>query len=146
MISHYTAAALVSENKVLTHPSTVDSITTSGGSEDHVSMGTYAARKALNVVENVENVLAIELLAACQALDLHRQKPRGEHLSPNSTLEKVYNLVRSKENVPVLGKDRFMTPDIVAVVRLLQEGKIWEVVKSEVPSYPNGIAVSMQFN
>ena len=71
MISHYTAAALgnilnlyfnifvynytVSENKVLTHPSTVDSITTSGGSEDHVSMGTYAARKALTVVENVEH-------------------------------------------------------------------------------------------
>ena len=72
MIAHCTAAALVSENKVLTHPSSVDSISTSGSKEDHVSMGGFAARKALIVVEHVETVIAIELLAACQALDLLR--------------------------------------------------------------------------
>merc|ERR1712087_837387 len=72
MIPHCTAAALVSENKVLTHPSSVDSLSTSAAKEDHVSMGGFAARKALEVVEHVETVIAIELLAACQALDLHR--------------------------------------------------------------------------
>ena len=66
MLAHCTAAALVSENKVLCHPASVDSLTTSAGQEDHVSMGGFAARKCLQVVENVERVLAIELLAACQ--------------------------------------------------------------------------------
>jgi histidine ammonia-lyase len=69
MIAHCTAAALTSENKVLAHPSSVDTLTTSGGTEDHVSMGGWSARKALKVIDNVENILAIELLAACQALD-----------------------------------------------------------------------------
>ena len=74
---------------MLTHPSSVDSITTSAGQEDHVSMGGFAARKALEVVKHVEQVLAIELLAACQALEFHR---------PNTTtapLEAVYKLVRT---------------------------------------------------
>lgn len=66
MIAHCTAASLVSENKVLTHPASVDSISTSGAQEDHVSMGGFAARKALQVVKHVEYVMAIELLAACQ--------------------------------------------------------------------------------
>ncbi|XP_011405074.2 PREDICTED: probable histidine ammonia-lyase [Amphimedon queenslandica] len=145
MIPHYTAAALVSENKVLTHPSTVDSITTSGGSEDHVSMGTYAARKALNVVENVENVLAIELLAACQALDCHRSLHTTEDLSPTDTLSKVYDLVRS--HVKALGRDRFMSPDIVAVARLLQEGLVWKVVKGEISTFPTGlVSETRQYN
>jgi histidine ammonia-lyase len=66
MIAQCTAAALVSENKVLVHPASCDSIQTSAAQEDHVSMGPYAARKVLQVVENVERVLAIELLAAVQ--------------------------------------------------------------------------------
>merc|ERR1712139_507857 len=69
MIAHCTAAACTSENKVLTHPSSVDSISTSGAKEDHVSMGAFSARKALDVVENVETVIAIEILACCQALE-----------------------------------------------------------------------------
>ena len=79
----------MSENKVLTHPSSVDSITTSAGSEDHVSMGGFAARKALEVVEHVEHVLAIELLAACKGLDLRRPK------TTTPPLEKVFKLVRT---------------------------------------------------
>jgi histidine ammonia-lyase len=66
MIPHCTSAALVSENKVLCHPASNDTISTSGSKEDHVSMGGMAARKAMSVVENVENIVAIEILAACQ--------------------------------------------------------------------------------
>ena len=79
----------VSENKVLTHPSSVDSISTSAGTEDHVSMGGFAARKALEVVQHVEQVVAIELLAACQAMEFHRPK------KTTAPLEEVFQLVRS---------------------------------------------------
>ena len=68
MMAQVTASALVSENKTLCHPASVDTIATSAGYEDHVSMGGWAARKALEVIENVENILAIELLCACQGM------------------------------------------------------------------------------
>uniref|UniRef100_A0A2K6GWD5 Histidine ammonia-lyase n=1 Tax=Propithecus coquereli TaxID=379532 RepID=A0A2K6GWD5_PROCO len=89
MIAHCTAAALVSENKALCHPSSVDSLSTSAATEDHVSMGGWAARKALRVVEHTEQVLAIELLAACQGIEFLRP------LRTTTPLEKVYDLVRS---------------------------------------------------
>ena len=77
MIAHVTAAALASENKVLCHPASVDSIPTSANKEDHVSMGVTAARKAARVVANTRRILAVELLAACQALDfLQPLRPR----------------------------------------------------------------------
>ena len=72
MIPHCTSAALVSENKTLCFPSSADTQSTSAGKEDHVSMGGWSARKALRVVKNLENVLAIELMAACQALEFKR--------------------------------------------------------------------------
>ncbi|ELT90734.1 hypothetical protein CAPTEDRAFT_167650 [Capitella teleta] len=122
MIAHCTAAALVSENKVLTHPSSVDSLTTSAGTEDHVSMGGFSARKALTVVENVEQVVAIELLAACQAIEFLRP------LKTTAPLEEVYKLVRTVAKP--WDKDRYMAPDIDAVTKLLQEGKIWKVSKA----------------
>uniref|UniRef100_A0A8D0LA66 Histidine ammonia-lyase n=1 Tax=Sphenodon punctatus TaxID=8508 RepID=A0A8D0LA66_SPHPU len=89
MIAHCTAASLVSENKALCHPSSVDSLSTSAATEDHVSMGGWAARKALKVIEHVEQVLAIELLAACQGIEFLRP------LRTTTPLEKVYDLVRS---------------------------------------------------
>nr|CAD7396443.1 unnamed protein product [Timema cristinae] len=89
MLAHCTAAALVSENKVLCHPASVDSLSTSAGTEDHVSMGGYAARKSLQVLDNVERVIAIELLAACQAIEFLRP------LKTTVPLEEVYNVVRS---------------------------------------------------
>ncbi|KAF6339446.1 histidine ammonia-lyase [Rhinolophus ferrumequinum] len=89
MIAHCTAAALVSESKALCHPSSVDSLSTSAATEDHVSMGGWSARKALRVVEHVEQVLAIELLAACQGIEFLRP------LRTTTPLEKVYDLVRS---------------------------------------------------
>ncbi|KAI1301718.1 Histidine ammonia-lyase [Halotydeus destructor] len=127
MLAHCTAAALVSENKVLCHPATVDSLPTSAGTEDHVSMGGFAARKALDVVENVEKVVAIELLAACQAIEFLRP------LKTTEPLEHVYRLVRSVAKA--WDTDRFMAPDIDAVTKLLQEQKIWHAVEPFIVSY-----------
>ncbi|KAM9170382.1 histidine ammonia-lyase isoform 2-T2 [Pangshura tecta] len=127
MIAHCTAAALVSENKALCHPSSVDSLSTSAATEDHVSMGGWAARKALKVIEHVEQVLAIELLAACQGIEFLRP------LRTTTPLEKVYDLVRSVVR-PWL-KDRFMAPDIEATHRLLVEQKVWEVAEPYIEKY-----------
>ena len=88
MIAHCTAAALVSENKTLCHPASVDSLSTSAGTEDHVSMGGFAARKCLQVVRNVEKVIAIELLAACQAIEFLRP------LKTTVPLEEAIKVVR----------------------------------------------------
>lgn len=82
---------LVSENKVLAHPSSVDSIPTSMNQEDHVSMGAFAARKALTIVEHTEQVLAIELIAACQGLDL-----RMPEKTTTPPLMAVHKLVREQ--------------------------------------------------
>lgn len=126
MMAHCTAAALVSENKTLCHPASVDSLSTSAAKEDHVSMGGWAARKAIQVVRHVETVLAIELMASCQALEFHRP------LSTTAPLEAVHEKVRSK--IPALDEDRFLAPDIQAVVELIQQGCIWEAVQKSQPS------------
>uniref|UniRef100_A0A8C4S0F2 Histidine ammonia-lyase n=1 Tax=Erpetoichthys calabaricus TaxID=27687 RepID=A0A8C4S0F2_ERPCA len=127
MIAHCTAAALVSENKVLCHPSSVDSLSTSAATEDHVSMGGWAARKALQVVEHVEQVLSIELLAACQGIEFLRP------LRTTTPLEKVYELVRS--SVKPWIKDRYMAPDIETVHRLLLDQKVWKVAFPYIEKY-----------
>uniref|UniRef100_A0A8C6P0A6 Histidine ammonia-lyase n=1 Tax=Nothobranchius furzeri TaxID=105023 RepID=A0A8C6P0A6_NOTFU len=115
MVAHCTAAALVSENKTLCHPSSVDSLSTSAATEDHVSMGGWAARKALTVVEHVEQVLAIELLAACQALEfLHP-------LKTTAPLEKVHELLRSV--ISPWDRDRVMSSDIKAAHTLIKQQK-----------------------
>jgi histidine ammonia-lyase len=125
MIAHCTAAALVSENKVLCHPASVDSISTSAAQEDHVSMGGFAARKALKVVENVESVIAIELLCACQGIDLLRP------LRTTEPLEKVWSLVRRVS--PPWTEDRNVSIDIENVARLLRSGELWEVMREYIP-------------
>eukprot|EP01027_Heterolobosea_sp_BB2_P021615 GEZU01031172.1.p1 GENE.GEZU01031172.1~~GEZU01031172.1.p1 ORF type:complete len:125 (-),score=38.74 GEZU01031172.1:159-533(-) len=121
MIAHCTAAALTSENKVYVHPSSSDTLSTSAAKEDHVSMGGFAARKALKVVENVEQVIAIELLAACQAMEFIRP------LRTTTALEQVYNLVRTV--VKPFDKDRYLTSDIEAVHRLLKDGLVYKAVE-----------------
>lgn len=121
MIAHVTAAALVSENKVLAHPASVDSIPTSANKEDHVSMGTHAARKALEVVTNTETVLAVELLCAMQALDL--RKP----LEPAPLTRKVHDLVRT--SIAEWSEDRLMYPDIEKAVSFIRNGVIVGAVK-----------------
>lgn len=125
MIPHCTAAALVSENKVLCHPSSVDSLSTSAAKEDHVSMGGFSARKALEVVSNVEMIIAIELMCAAQGIDLLRP------LRSTLPLEKLHEVVRSK--VPRLEGDRFMKPDIDACLGLVQQNKVWEAVEDYIP-------------
>ena len=118
MIAQVTAAALVSENKVLAHPASVDSIPSSANREDHVSMGTISARKARQIIEHVETVLAIELLCAAQALDLRAP------LVASPAIRAVHKAIR--QVVPPLGDDRILHNDITAVRDLLHAGSIVE--------------------
>jgi histidine ammonia-lyase len=113
MLAQVTAAALVSENKVLAHPASVDSIPTSAGKEDHVSMGVLAANKAEQVVEHTATVLAIEALVACQALDFLRP------LEPGRGVEAARRALRRA--IPHLDRDRPLAPDIEAARRLVDE-------------------------
>jgi histidine ammonia-lyase len=116
MMGHVTAAALASENKVLAHPASVDSIPTSAGKEDHVSMGVTAAHKAAAAVANTARVLAIELIAACEALEFRRP------LKTSEALEAVHARVR--EEVPVRETDRVLGPEIETVAGLITSGEI----------------------
>lgn len=123
MIPQYTAAALVSENKVLSHPSSVDSIPTSLGQEDHVSMGSISALKLVEIFENVEQVLAIELFTAAQALDF--RKP----LKPGRGVEVAHRYVR--DNIPHATADHYFKDDINKAVSLLQERSMVAAVEDE---------------
>src|SRR5438876_703763 len=116
MLAHVTAAALASENKTLAHPASVDSIPTSANKEDHVSMGVTAARKAVRAVANARRILAIELMAACQALEFLRP------LTTSAPLRAAYDRLRLE--VPPHDRDRFLSPDIEAVAALVAEGRI----------------------
>ena len=121
MIAQYTAAALVSENKVLAHPASVDSIPTSANKEDHVSMGTIAARKAGQVLENVKQVVAIELLCAAQALDLFT------NLKPGKGSLAAYKVIR--RHVKPMKRDRELAPDIETAVALIDNGELLRAVE-----------------
>lgn len=116
MIAQYTAASIVSENKVLCHPASVDSIPTSANQEDHNSMGSIAAQKARKVAENVETVLAVELLCAAQAIEFHRP------LRTSGRLENVVAAIR--EVVPAAEGDRVVYHDVMAVKRIIHDGRI----------------------
>ncbi|CAF0952561.1 unnamed protein product [Rotaria sp. Silwood1] len=129
MIAHCTAAALVSEDKVLCHPSSVDSISTSAGQEDHVSMGGWSARKALKVIDNVEIILAIELLMACQAIDLLYP------LTSTPPLQAIHTLVR--QSIATWDKDRFMSHDIETATRIVKSGVIWKTAQPYIQNYHN---------
>lgn len=120
MVAQYTAAALVSENKVLAHPASVDSIPTSANQEDHVSMGMTAGLKLRDVVENAALVVAIEYLAAAQALDLRRPLTAGEGSAA------AHAAIRSE--VPHLDEDRVLSPDIEAIRALMRKGAIRQAV------------------
>jgi histidine ammonia-lyase len=116
MIPQYTAAALVSENKVLCHPASVDSIPTSQGQEDHVSMGSVGALKLAQVLTNVESVLAIELITAAQALD-YRMPMR-----PGRGVEIAHEIVRSV--IPHRERDYLFQEDLVPALALVQSGGV----------------------
>jgi histidine ammonia-lyase len=121
MMPQVTAAALVSENKVLAHPASVDSITTSGNKEDFVSMGMTAANKLKRVVENTRNVLAIEAMAVAQAIDF---------LAPLKTSkpgQAAHAAIRSV--CPAVDKDRVMYKDFARLAELIASGKVAEVIR-----------------
>lgn len=121
MIVQYSAASLVSENKILAHPASVDSIPSSANQEDHVSMGTIAARKAREILGNVRRVLAMEIMCACQGIDLRRDKGMGHGTKP------VYESVRAC--VPTLSEDRPLYEDINKCESLIADGTV--VLKAE---------------
>lgn len=114
MIAHVTAASLASENKTLAHPGSVDSMPTSANQEDHVSMATFSARKARDIVVNVRKIVAIELLVACQGIDFLRP------LQSSDLLESVHSCVR--QEVRHYDRDRFMAPDLLAMERMIGDG------------------------
>lgn len=126
MITQYTAAALATENKVLAHPASVDTIPTSANVEDHVSMGNTAALKVRQVVDNVEQILGIELFAAAQGVDF-RRKVQGDHAKLGAGTEPVYRLVRSQ--VPFIEVDTVMYPHMNAVKALVISGQIDRAVE-----------------
>ncbi len=122
MLLQYTAAALVSENKVLVHPASADSIPTSANQEDHVSMGSIAARHARDVLRNVERVLALELLCAAQGLDF-----RVAHgVRPGVGVQEAHRRIR--ERVPHLDTDRDPGPDIAAATALIRSGDLLDLL------------------
>ena len=116
MITQYVAAALVSENKVLVHPASADSIPTSANQEDHVSMGTIAARQAGEILDNVTNVLAIELMAAAQGVDFLAPLTAGKGTAA------VHACIRGI--IPHLDKDRFLSPEIHRMHDLIEDGRL----------------------
>lgn len=127
MIVQYAAASLVSENKVLSHPASVDSIPSSANQEDHVSMGTIAARKARKILEYSRNVVAMEIFTACQALDFDGKDQLSE------PLKEVYEAVRKV--VPFIEEDQIMQPHMDKISNLLKnktlpmvklEGLLWK--------------------
>ena len=130
MVAQFTAAALASENKVLSHPASVDTIPTCANFEDHVSMGMHAARKAYEVKSNVEYILAIELLCAAQAIDIlgaqgidsYGPRGMGRGTSP------AYRLIR--ENVPYLKDDRVLSKDIERITELIRSEQLMSIVES----------------
>jgi histidine ammonia-lyase len=121
MVLQYTAAALVSENKVLGHPASIDSIPTSANQEDHVSMGPIAGRHARTVLDHVAQILAIELVCAARALDL-RLAMTGGSRSPGRGVASAHELVRSV--VPVSTGDHESGADLVAALRLVRSSAL----------------------
>jgi histidine ammonia-lyase len=124
MIPQYAAASLVSENKILAHPASVDSIPTSAGQEDHVSMGTIGARKAQTITDHVKTILGIELMSAAQAMDLQETRNMGRGTSA------AYRAVREK--IACMENDRILNRDQDEAARLVGEGHILRAVEDAI--------------
>lgn len=124
MIVQVAAASLVSENKVLAHPASVDSIPTSAEKEDHVSMGTIAARKFAQILRNAENVIAMEFLSAAQALDLIAP------LKPSAAVAAAHALIR--EHVPFAKEDRIFSKDVAKILELMNSNQMMKALESSI--------------
>ena len=128
MVAQYTAASMVSENKVLAHPASVDSIPTSANQEDHNSMGWHSAQRARQVASNVEAILALEALGAAQGIDLLSP------LRPGKLTAQAHAAIREK--VPPLDHDRVLQPEIEAAIDLVRRGTLAEVATQARPAVP----------
>lgn len=125
MIPHVVASSLASENKTLAHPASVDSIPTSADHEDHVSMGMWAARKALKVIENVEWIGVIEVVAACQAIDLHE-----DNCKPGKGTKEAFKEIR--KFVKFVDTDRYLMPEVRCLHEVVVAGEFVSAVESVV--------------
>ncbi|MEA2173177.1 MAG: histidine ammonia-lyase, partial [Blastocatellia bacterium] len=114
MIAHVTAVALLNEAKVLAHPASIDNLPTSGGKEDHVSMGMTAATKLRAIVSNAEHVIAIELLAAAEGLEYRAP------LLPGQGVRRAHEILRAQ--IPRLTRDRSLSPDIQKIAAQIRHG------------------------
>jgi histidine ammonia-lyase len=123
MLAHYTATALCSENKILSHPAVVDNFSMAADQEDHVSMGPIAARKLAEALFNVTNVLAIEMMCAAQALDLLGGRPGRGTAAAHREVRKA---------VKTLSRDRIVAPDIERLAQLVESGSIVEAAERAV--------------
>jgi histidine ammonia-lyase len=131
MIAQYTAASLVSENKVLAHPASVDSIPTSANQEDHNSMGSISAQKCYQVLRNVQTVIAIELMVAAQGMDFARVHPETKKIMrAGRGVQSAYETIR--KTIPHLGNDRILSDDIAAALHLLKHGAVLSRVERAV--------------
>ncbi len=131
MIAQYTAASLVSENKILAHPGSVDSIPTSANQEDHNSMGSVAAHKLWQVLGNVRTVLAIELMVAAQALEFAKIHPRsGDPMAAGRGVETAFKQVR--KIIPKLRQDRIVSDDIALSIKMLADGSVLAAVEKKI--------------
>jgi histidine ammonia-lyase len=117
MIVQYTAAALCSENKVLAHPASVDTIPTSANVEDHVSMGLTSALKLRQIAENLKIVLALELFSAAQGIDFRKRNSNAKTLGKGT--RQIYEKIRSV--VPFIEEDKYMKPMIDKVIEIVDE-------------------------
>jgi histidine ammonia-lyase len=124
MMLQVTSAALASENKTLAHPASVDTIPTGADQEDHVSMSAWAGRKLLQVIDNLEHILALEYLAACQAIDFH------EGLKAGKGAMAAYSLLR--EHIPFVNEDRPLAPFITHARQLISTGAVVDAVEKVV--------------
>jgi histidine ammonia-lyase len=132
MIVQYAAASMVSENKVYAHPASVDSIPSSMNQEDIVSMGTTAARKARMILRNTQDVLAYELMTACQAIDIRRRADtHGQGITPLH--QALYDHVREK--VSFMEIDREIWPDLRLCEAMIRSGELLEFVHAQLPEF-----------
>jgi histidine ammonia-lyase len=124
MLHQYAAAALVSENKTLAHPASVDSIPTSANQEDHVSMGPIAARQARDILRNVEQVIGLELLCAAQGLDFRL----AGGLTPGAGVAEAHARIRARVNH--LDSDRDPQPDLAAAIELVRTAALVDLAQA----------------
>lgn len=123
MIVQYTAASLVSENKVLAHPASVDSIPSSANQEDHVSMGAISARKAMQILDHTRKVIAMEMLTACQAIDLREKASLGEKT------KEAYRMIR--EHIPFIESDEVMYPYLHMIENIMKSDAFIDLTKGD---------------